>query len=331
MQILTAIHSDGMVGKSGIFTLGDVMALRKICFIIVGLLCLMHEAIEGFNLPAINLGLTSFLDGVAPAGPGWYVQEYLQMYHANKLVDNKGKNLGGVPPIHFNDVAFITQIIYASPRRIFFGGRPGVNLVVPYLSHLSIARNPLGIKSSGAGFGDILFGGFFQWDPITYCDRPLFAHRLELDISVPTGKVKLPKDAINPGNGLYYINPYWAGTFFFTKSWSASWRIHYLWSGKQRKTHIKPGDAFFMNFTTEYNFCDKIVVGVNGYFLEQLKNSKLKGKDIPHSREQVFAIGPGMVYTFGPNSFLFLNYYIESYVRNRPKGMEGVIRYVQHF
>jgi hypothetical protein len=46
------------------------------------------------QLPGVNLGATSFLDGLPPPdGPGWYVEEYFQYYKSSRLLDKDGNEI----------------------------------------------------------------------------------------------------------------------------------------------------------------------------------------------------------------------------------------------
>lgn len=283
-----------------------------------------------YDLPAVNLGVTSFLDGLPLPKNGWWWEQYLIVYNANKFLDGKGQRLGGVPSPKFNYVAGVTQVIYQSDKTIF-GGKGGFTLVIPELLYSHVQKNTLNIETSGSGFGDLLFGGIVQWDLIKCGDRPIFANRLELDISFPTGKNKEPEKKINPGNNVYFINPYWAGTLYFTPKLSTSWRLHYLWVSKDPKTHIQAGQAVHLNFSAEYQLLEGFFVGLNGYYLQQLQNSKLNGKSISDSRERVLGLGPGLLYLCPKNIFAFGNFYFESHVRNRTQGVKGVLRVVWQF
>ena len=64
------------------------------------------------TLPPVNLGGTSFLDGVA--GPGLLLQERIQYYHATKFMNSKGDQLPGNNSVNswlaMNQAAYITKL-----------------------------------------------------------------------------------------------------------------------------------------------------------------------------------------------------------------------------
>lgn len=284
----------------------------------------------GYNLPSVNLGSTNFLDGgpLRPL-PGWYWGESGKYYYSNRLIDNNGNVLGNVKSPSINTFTVNTGLTFQSDRTSIISAKWGFTAVVPLALVIDISENALGIESAGAGFGDVAGGAFLQWETrMRRNGDPLFVHRIECDVSFPTGKTNSSK--VTAGNGLYFINPYWAATLYFSKQWAISWRLHYLWSSKN-KFKLQPGTAVHANFDMEYEVAKHLWVGLAGYWLQQLTDDHFRKVKIPGTRERVVGLGPGALYRFSEKFYVAGMLYLETSVRNRPQGMSFMLRSVLNF
>ena len=313
--------------------------MKRICTVVLFCsLCmsfLMASSAQAYELPSVNLGFTSFLDGGPPAGPGFYFTQYIQYWTADELTNQDGDRLLPAPADEDLSVWIsLTQFIYQSDQKLLFGGKWGMDMIIPYVS-LDLdygVTNTFGFpKDNGAGIGDILIGPYLQWDPIMGENGPIFMHRIEFQMIFPTGKYDENR-ALNPGSNFFSFNPYWAGTLFITPRLTASTRLHYLWNAENNDNNTQAGQAIHLNFATAYEVLPKqLRVGINGYYLKQISDTQVNGNDVGNSREQVFGIGPGAVYHFSQNSHLFFNVYFESNAENRPEGDRFNLRFVHHF
>lgn len=298
---------------------------------------LIAQGASAYDLPVVNLGLTSFLDGGLPAGPGWYLQEYFQNYSADRLRDKDGKALG-LPKQNLDYQVAVTQLSYLSNVRLG-NASLGLNVLLPVVTRMKVddGLDNAALRGQG-GMGDLLIGPFIQFDPIMGPDGPRFVHRIELQVNLPTGEYD-DKHAINPGNNAWSFDPYWAATYWFTPKWTASIRAHYLYNGKNDDpaqsfgavSDIQAGQALHANFATEYAVTEHLRLGINGYWLKQITDTQVDGHDVSGRREKVWAIGPGAMYSFSPNDHVFVNAYFEQNVENRPDGSRVQMRYVHHF
>lgn len=293
-----------------------------------------------YDQPAVNLGYTSFLDGSPPAGPGLYFQNYFQYYTAPHLRDNKENNLP-LPRTQVDLIADIIQLIYLTNIKIG-SANLGFSALLPSLLWTDVkdGLNNSVLKAID-GPGDLFIGPALQFEPIMRKDGkgPRYVQRIELDVVAPIGRYQ-HKAAINPSTNFWSLNPYWAATLWITPKWTVAWRMHYLWNAKNHDPNIglgpnvyssQAGQAIFGNFATEYGFTDQLHIGVNGYFFNQITDTKANGSNVKNRREQVWAIGPGALYGITKNQFLFLNVYFEQDARNRPQGISSILRYALHF
>lgn len=321
----------------------------KKCFMIclacvAGFALLTKNPAQAYDLPSVNLGFTSFLDGGPPAGPGFYYSHYLQHWTSDKFTNSEGKD--ALPSFADEDLGAwisLSQFLYQSDTPFLFGGKWGLNLMIPVVN-LDLdygTSNDAFPQDNGSGIGDILVGPLLQWDPIMGKNGPIFMHRIELQMIFPTGEYDENKE-LNPGSNFFSFNPYWAATLFLTPKLTASTRIHYLWNRKnddpgrayqaQGADDTRAGQAFHANFTMAYELLpQKLRVGLNGYYLKQITDTEMDGHDVPDTKEQVLAIGPGLLYHISRDNHLFFNAYFETDAENRPEGERFNIRWVHHF
>lgn len=286
--------------------------------------------------PTVNLGLTSFVDGGPPAGPGFYFAEYLQYYTADDFSDAKFPTTGADVDVW----ASLNQFIYQSNTPVLFNGKWGLDVIVPIVWIDSAPDTSL--PENANGVGDILVGPYLQWDPIMGEKGPIFMHRIEFQMVFPSGSYDNAK-VLNPGSNAFSFNPYWAGTYFITPQWTVSGRFHYLWNGENDDPFVgfglddvQAGEAVHANFATSYELIPKqLRVGLNGYWFKQIsatEGTTQAGNTFDlHDDEMVFAIGPGALVSFSQNTHLFFNAYFETETDARPEGERFVARLVHHF
>jgi len=311
--------------------------------LILTLLLAPTAPVLAYDLPAVNLGFTSFLDGAPPAGPGWYLQQYLQFYRGGRLLDADGNRLHlptptGPRATEVEATIGITQLTYQSDQPLLAGGKWGMNLMLPYAGFDVDPNENLAITANSGNLGDLLIGPFLQWDPIMGPNGPRLVQRIELQLLLPTGDYDA-RNALNPGSNVVSFNPYWAATAFLAPKWTLSWRLHYLWNAENSDPFVgfnardsQAGQAIHANVASAWEVIpNRLRLGANGYFLSQITDSKINGRSVRDSREQVLAFGPGLVYHLSKHSHLFRNAYWETATENRPEGSRWNLRFVHHF
>lgn len=292
---------------------------------------------QAYDLPVVNLGLTSFLDGGVPAGPGVYAQAYYQSYSSERLTDDQGDALG-LPKTRLDYQVLVTQLTWLSSHRLA-GGSLGINTLLPVVTSMDI-DDGLGNAALSAqdGVGDLLVGPFIQFDPVMGETGPRFVQRIELQVNLPTGDYD-SDTSVNPSNHAVSFNPYWAATWWFNAQWTSSIRLHYLYNAKNSDPSsafgdvdsVQAGQAIHANLAVSRDMGQGWRLGLNGYVLEQISDTKVDGKTVRGRQESVYAIGPGMMYSFSRDNHLVANGYKEFDAENRPEGSRIQVRFTHHF
>ena len=304
--------------------LRQLRGIQAIFLVAAAVLVFTNASAADLALPPVNLGETSFQDGIA--FPGWLVEETFVYYDANSFTDSKGKDIPGSNRL--TAMSAVTHVAWISSFRLL-GGFYGAEVLLP-LVDLDVDTD-FGPNGRERGMGDLIVGPLFiQWSDSKLFGMPYF-HRFNLDFVLPTGEYR-QNSPVNVGSNIYTFNPYYAFTLIPTERLEVSARWHYLWCSENSDPFVglgadntQPGQAFHANFAASYEMLKGLRLGLNGYYLQQLTDDQIDGDDQAASKERVLGIGPGLKYTYERLS-LYLNTYYETAAENRPEGLRGILR-----
>ncbi len=275
-------------------------------------------------LPPVNLGDSTFQDGIA--GPGVMLQQTLSAYRAGTSRDGNGDPLHQAPKV--TSVALLTQVSYLSEHRVL-GAHWGGEVIVPF-AHVRL-QPATGEAIHGTGAGDIFVSPFIlQWPAASLAGRP-FWQRLNLNVTLPTARHGRA-GRMDLGSGAVQLNPHYAFTWEASPRWEVSGRVHYLWVDGHRDPAVgsgrsseQPGQAVHLNTAVSRSLNNSLRIGGSLYVLMQISDDRIDGASRP-GRERVLGIGPSLSWKHGRAS-LHVAAYIEGEAKLRSEGSRLSLRY----
>ena len=287
-----------------------------------------HLMAQDPKLPATNLGLVNMQDG-NPPGTGMVFQEVFQTYNAGKAYNADGKLSSNNDD--FSTLLAMQQLIHITNVH-FLGGNLGYTVLLPVvkISNLS-SRGSNNVSVNPTPIGDLTLGPMVQWFDRRIGNMKL-AHRLELDMTIPTGAFNR-KYVINPGSNFYTFSLHHAFTIFPAERFSISMRNHLHYNTKERHGKAKVGMFYHNNYSLEFALNRTFRVEATGYYLQQIQQDSYNDDHsyyqtnfaISDTRERVLAYGIGIGYLTPKGTFLELKAVKEAAVVNRTSGLRATL------
>ena len=278
--------------------------------------------------PPLDLGQTSFLDG--EGAPGFLLETIGLGTVASYATDAAGRAAPGTNKQWSANVTL--HPVYTSPLSLL-GGNPGIEFLFPFsATHLNVPGQPV---TTQGGVGDVTISPFIQWSGGRLLGRP-FASRLALQGVAPSGSYRASRP-VNGGVNVWQVSPYYALTWQPLDRWEISIRLIYGWSSRNTAPppaldagSVRPGGQFAANYAASYAVTPKLRLGLSGYVLRQVADTRLGGRAVTGLQQQTFGLGPGLLWNVG-SARVIANVFREFGTRNRPEGVNAVARLLIFF
>jgi len=93
---------------------------------------------------------------------------------------------------------------------------------------------------------------------------------------------------------------------------------------------VQPGGQFAANYAASYAVTPGLRLGLSGYVLRQVSDTRLGGRAVAGLQQQVFGLGPGLLWNAGPMRVI-ANLFREFGAQNRPEGVNAIARLLIFF
>ena len=266
---------------------------------------------------AIN-GAENYYAGALPP-PGFHVIDYTLYYRATDLKDSNGKT-NKPPDFSVTAIANVIRPIYVSDAKVL-GASPAWHMVIPIVYQKIKAG---GVSDSETGLGDIYFSPLLLgWH------REVFHWVAGLDIIAPTGKYDV-NALSNIGKNHWTIEPAFAVSAITKQGFTGSAKFMYDIHTENQDTNLTTGDQLHIDYGLGYKVTDNWSLGFGGYWLKGLQNDTQNGVKVADSIQEVFAIGPNVMFTKDKLSIV-LQPDFELNAKNRPEGIATWLKVVYSF
>jgi len=269
-------------------------------------------------------GAEGFLCGIAP-GPGAYMVNYTAWYNASRFNFDNGDEK--------DNLDFHVNILVDAPRFIFFpgkrilGGDYGFYFALPlYYADLKTSYSGLDLGSDHAsGLADLVFSPLI----LGYHSKDQKKHLiLGLDLYAPNGHYdpRHPATTIIARNH-WTFEPNVAFSWIFLHGIDLSAKFLFDFHTENddyldmfgRQGTLRPGKEIHFDYALGIPLSEKIRIGLNGFYYQQIEDDELNGREIADQRGFTWALGPAFKYSSDKWALIF-KHQVEISSRNRPLG-----------
>lgn len=253
-------------------------------------------------------GTENFMSGALPP-PGLYGMVFGNHYSADRVNDQDGNDLH-VPGFKVRANVVAPRLVWVTGQKVM-GGDLAAHVIAP-LVDLKVST-PGGTQSK-SGLGDLTVGL-----ALGYHHSPNLHSVAALDAYLPTGGYD-KGDIANIGRNYAAIEPVYALSYIDPKGFNGDIKLGYLINQRNDDTKYRSGNEFHFDYAAGWSLGNGWVLGVGGYYKQQLTGDSGAGAVLGDNKYRGLAIGPNLKYDSGKGWFVTAKWQKETEVKNGVQG-----------